>query len=52
MRWRQVDGAVMLLAAYLPLAEDKVVLFTGPRVRNVYVHLAWRNYDVAAIGVR
>jgi peptide/nickel transport system substrate-binding protein len=51
-RWRQVDGAAMLLAAYLPLAEDKVVLFTGSRIRNAYVHLAWRNYDVAAIGVR
>jgi peptide/nickel transport system substrate-binding protein len=50
-RWRQVDGAAMQLAAYLPLAEDKAVLFTGPRVRNAFVHIAWRNYDVASIGV-
>jgi peptide/nickel transport system substrate-binding protein len=50
-RWRQVDGSAMGLAAYLPLAEDKAVLLTASRVRNAYVHLAWRNYDLAALGV-
>jgi peptide/nickel transport system substrate-binding protein len=51
-RWRQVDVSAMRLAAYLPLAEDKAVLLTGSRVHNAYVHLAWRNYDLAALGVR
>ena len=51
LRWRQVDGTAMGLAAYLPLAEDKAVLLAGSRVRNAYVHLAWRNYDLAAVGV-
>ena len=51
-RWRQVDGSAMGLGAYLPLAEDRAVLLAGTRVRNAYVHLAWRNYDLARIGVR
>jgi peptide/nickel transport system substrate-binding protein len=49
--WRRVDGSAMALSGYLPLVEDKAVLLTGPRVHNAYVHLAWRNYDLAAIGV-
>ena len=49
--WRAVDAAAMNLAAYLPVVEDKAVLLTSARVRNAYVHLAWRNYDLAALGV-
>ena len=49
--WRQVDRAAMGVAGYLPLVEDKSVLLTSARVRNAYVHLAWRNYDLAAVGV-
>jgi peptide/nickel transport system substrate-binding protein len=49
--WRGVDAVTMTLAAYLPVVEDKAVLLTSARVRNAYVHLAWRNYDLAAIGV-
>jgi peptide/nickel transport system substrate-binding protein len=49
--WRGVDTAAMGLAVYLPVVEDKAVLLTSARVRNAYVHLAWRNYDLAATGV-
>jgi peptide/nickel transport system substrate-binding protein len=49
--WRAIDSATMRLAAYLPVVEDKAVLLTSSRVRNAFVHLAWRNYDLAALGV-
>jgi peptide/nickel transport system substrate-binding protein len=49
--WRQVDAGAMAQAGYLPLAEDKAVLLAGSRLHNAYVHLFWRNYDLAVIGV-
>ncbi|HSV68292.1 MAG TPA: ABC transporter substrate-binding protein [Mycobacteriales bacterium] len=49
--WRRVDEVAMQRAVYVPLVEDKAVLLTGARVRNGYVHPAWRNVDLAAVGV-
>jgi peptide/nickel transport system substrate-binding protein len=50
--WRGVAAAAMTAAAYAPLVEDRAVLIGSPRLRNAYVHPAYRGYDVAALGVQ
>ena len=49
--WRDVAAAAMRSAAYAPLVEDRAVLIGSPRLRNAYVHPAYRGYDVASLGV-
>jgi peptide/nickel transport system substrate-binding protein len=49
--WRDVATTAMTSAAYAPLVEDRAVLIGSLRLRNAYVHPAYRGYDVAALGV-
>lgn len=49
--WREVAAAAMRSAAYAPLVEDRAVLIGSARLRNAYVHPAYRGYDVASLGV-
>jgi hypothetical protein len=41
----------MTSAAYAPLVEDRAVLIGSSRLRNAYVHPAFRGYDVVSLGV-
>jgi peptide/nickel transport system substrate-binding protein len=49
--WRAVAALAMRSAAYAPLVEDRAVLIGSSRLRNAYVHPAFRGYDVASLGV-
>jgi len=49
--WREVVASAMRSAAYAPLVEDRAVLIGSRRLRNAYVHPAFRGYDVASLGV-
>ena len=49
--WRDVATMAMTSAAYAPLVEDRAVLIGSSRLRNAYVHPAFRGYDVVSLGV-
>ena len=49
--WRDVAATAMQSAAYAPLVEDRAVLIGSRRLRNAYVHPAFRGYDVVSLGV-
>ena len=49
--WRGVAATAMTAAAYAPLVEDRAVLVGSARLRNAYVHSAFRGYDVVSLGV-
>jgi peptide/nickel transport system substrate-binding protein len=49
--WRQVAQAVQGSAAYVPLAENRVQLLAGQRLRNGVVMQPYGGYDVATAGV-
>jgi peptide/nickel transport system substrate-binding protein len=49
--WRQVADAVAVTAAYVPLAETRVQLLAGQRLRNGLVMQPYGSYDVATAGV-
>lgn len=49
--WRQVTAVAMDQAGYVPVVEDKVFLFAGARLHNVYVQGVWGNYDLVSVGV-
>jgi peptide/nickel transport system substrate-binding protein len=49
--WRDVARMAMTSAAYAPLVEDRAVLIGSSRLRNAYVHPAFRGYDVVSLGV-
>jgi len=49
--WRQVADAVQQTAAYVPLAETRVQLLAGQRLRNGVVMQLYGSYDVATAGV-
>ncbi|MFL6129773.1 MAG: ABC transporter substrate-binding protein [Mycobacteriales bacterium] len=49
--WRDVAAKAMSAAAYAPLVEDRAVLIGSGRLRNAYVHPAFRGYDVVSLGV-
>jgi peptide/nickel transport system substrate-binding protein len=49
--WRQVATAVQGSAAYVPLAENRVQLLAGQRLRNGVVMQPYGGYDVATAGV-
>jgi peptide/nickel transport system substrate-binding protein len=49
--WRAVAATAMRSAGYAPLVEDRALLIGSDRLRNAYVHPAFRGYDVASLGV-
>ncbi|MCZ2829385.1 ABC transporter substrate-binding protein [Modestobacter sp. VKM Ac-2986] len=49
--WRQVADAVRQTAAYVPLAETRVQLLAGQRLRNGVVMQPYGSYDVATAGI-
>jgi peptide/nickel transport system substrate-binding protein len=50
--WRDVATAARDTAAYVPLAESRVQLLAGQRLRNGVVMTAYTGYDLATAGVR
>jgi peptide/nickel transport system substrate-binding protein len=50
--WRQVAYAVQKTSAYVPLAENRVQLLAGQRLRNGVVMQPYGSYDVVTAGVR
>jgi peptide/nickel transport system substrate-binding protein len=49
--WRAVAATAMDAAGYAPLVEDRAVLVGSTRLRNAYVQVAYRGYDLASLGV-
>jgi len=49
--WRAVAAAAQKTAAYVPLAESRVQLIAGQRLRNGVVMQAYSGYDLATAGV-
>jgi peptide/nickel transport system substrate-binding protein len=49
--WHQVLTAVSATSAYVPLAENRVQLLAGQRLRNGVVMQPYGGYDVATAGV-
>jgi peptide/nickel transport system substrate-binding protein len=50
--WREVAAAVEATSAYVPLAETRVQLVAGQRLRNGVVMQPYTGYDLATAGVR
>jgi peptide/nickel transport system substrate-binding protein len=50
--WRAVEAAAMKTNAYVPLAETRVQLIAGQRLRNAVVMQPYGGYDLATAGVR
>jgi peptide/nickel transport system substrate-binding protein len=50
--WREVAGAVQPMSVYVPLAETRVQLLAGQRLRNGVVMQPYSGYDLATAGVR
>ena len=50
--WREVGAAVKATSAYVPLAETRVQLVAGQRLRNGVVMQPYSGYDLATAGVR
>ncbi|MGY2130141.1 ABC transporter substrate-binding protein [Blastococcus sp. SYSU DS0617] len=50
--WRAVAAAVEETAAYVPLAETRIQLLAGQRLRNGVVMRPYSGYDLATAGVR
>ncbi len=50
--WRAVSAAAEETAGYVPLAEPRVQLVAGQRLRNGVVMEAYNGYDLATAGVR
>jgi peptide/nickel transport system substrate-binding protein len=50
--WREVVGAVEARSVYVPLAETRVQLLAGQRLRNGVVMQPYSGYDLATAGVR
>jgi peptide/nickel transport system substrate-binding protein len=50
--WREVVAAVAATSAYVPLAETRVQLVAGQRLRNGVVMQPYSGYDLATAGVR
>jgi peptide/nickel transport system substrate-binding protein len=49
--WTQVNQKVMETSTYVPFTYDKALNYRNPRVTNVYVTLAFGEYDFQAMGV-
>jgi ABC-type transport system substrate-binding protein len=50
--WREVATAATTTGAYVPLAESRVQLLAGQRLRNGVVMAPYTSYDLATAGVR
>jgi peptide/nickel transport system substrate-binding protein len=50
--WREVATAATATGAYVPLAESRVQLLAGQRLRNGVVMGPYTGYDLATAGVR
>jgi peptide/nickel transport system substrate-binding protein len=50
--WRKVVDAVQATSVYVPLAETRVQLVAGQRLRNGVVMQPYSGYDLATAGVR
>ncbi|MGY1722953.1 ABC transporter substrate-binding protein [Blastococcus sp. SYSU DS0533] len=50
--WAEVAAAAQARAAYVPLAETRIQLLAGQRLRNGLVMRPYDGYDVATAGVR
>lgn len=50
--WQAVSAAAEATAAYVPLAETRVLLVSGQRLRNGVVMRAYAGYDLVTAGVR
>ena len=50
--WREVSTAATATNAYVPLAETRVQLLAGQRLRNAVVMEPYSGYDLATAGVR
>jgi peptide/nickel transport system substrate-binding protein len=50
--WHEVVGAVEATSVYVPLAETRVQLLAGQRLRNGVVMQPYSGYDLATAGVR
>jgi peptide/nickel transport system substrate-binding protein len=50
--WREVAAAARATSAYVPLAETRVQLVSGQRLRNGVVMQPYTGYDLATAGVR
>lgn len=50
--WREVATAATATGAYVPLAESRVQLLAGQRLRNGVVMGPYAGYDLATAGVR
>ena len=50
--WREVATAATATGAYVPLAESRVQLLAGQRLRNGLVMGPYTSYDLATAGVR
>jgi peptide/nickel transport system substrate-binding protein len=51
-RWRDVAAAAQRTSSYVPLAETRVQLVAGERLRNGVAMQPYRGYDLATAGVR
>ncbi len=50
--WADADRKVMASGAFLPLLDERTVLYRPGSLTNVYVHPAYGTYDLAALGRR
>ncbi|TQN42435.1 peptide/nickel transport system substrate-binding protein [Blastococcus colisei] len=50
--WREVVAAVDATSVYVPLAETRIQLLAGQRLRNGLVMQPYSGYDLATAGVR
>ena len=50
--WGDVATAAGKTAAYVPLAETRIQLVAGQRLRNGLVMQAYGSYDLATAGIR
>jgi len=50
--WRSVAQAALETSAYVPLAETRIRLLAGQRLRNGVVMRPYASYDVVTAGVR
>jgi peptide/nickel transport system substrate-binding protein len=50
--WAEADQKVMDSAAFVPLIDEKSLLYRPDTLRGVYVHPAYGMYDLAALGRR
>ncbi len=50
--WADADRKVMASGAFLPLVDERTVVYRPPTLTNVYVHPAYGTYDLASLGRR